>query len=50
MFNIMESMVVNKERLGMFPVGFFIYRDDAQKAFDEFFLPLGKDGFIKEME
>ena len=45
----MESIVVNKERLGMFPTGLFQYHDDAQEAFDEYFLPFGRDGFIKEI-
>ncbi len=36
-----------EENLGMFPIGFFNDKKHTQKAFEEYFLKKGKDGYIR---
>ena len=40
--------MIKGENLGMFPIGFFNDIKHTQKAFEEYFLKKGKDGFIRE--
>ena len=35
------------DNLGMFPIGFFNDKKYTQKAFEEYFLNKGRDGYIR---
>lgn len=44
---IMGPLITKGESLGMFPIGFFNDKKSIQKAFEEYFLKKGKDGYIR---